>query len=513
MSGFNLKEGKTKLISSILTLLFAVLMTFIISDDVIATGIGKKIPFGNDIPVMGIINGENGKDLYVIDITEYTPNEGVFDYMVVTGDYLGTDYTFLTDKSRNVKIIYCLDENKSPYLYAYNEEYKNLYPVGVFNFGNGEVYITSLKACLSLPDDISEDEIGSNTIFYSIDKNGNGGVYRYSADGQLLSWGEMPVNVNEKTADSVPIIGIVAAFAAAVVVIVLLVLLVRNLVKAANSNKHKTGKKRIKQIAAKDSRPESRIGRIRQYIFVIRELTDREIKRKYVGSKLGVIWSILNPLLMMIVMSLIFSFMFKRSIENFPLYYLGGSLMYSLFSEITTNTMSALVDNKGLLIRTKLPFQVFILSRAYTALVNYAYSLIPFVFILLVFRVKPSISMIMIIPVTILTMLMSIGISYMLSTAYVFFEDVKYLYNGVFMRILMYLSALFYPVDRLPQMLKKIIGFNPLYVAIYITRESVIYGRAPYYTAWIKLALATVICFFGGLAIFNHNKNKIMQRI
>ena len=210
---------------------------------------------------------------------------------------------------------------------------------------------------------------------------------------------------------------------------------------------------------------------------------------------------------------MIFSFMFKRSIENFPLYYLAGNLVYSLFSEITNHTMSALVDNKSLLIKTKLPLQIFILSRAYTALVNYAYSLIPFAVMLFIFKIKPATTMLMIIPGTMLVLIMAIGISYMLSTAYVFFEDVKYLYSGVFLRILMYLSAVFYPVTSLPDKLQKLISLNPVYMGIYITRECMVYGRFPHYTAWIKLGVATAVCFVGGIVIFSKNQNKIMQRI
>ena len=77
---------------------------------------------------------------------------------------------------------------------------------------------------------------------------------------------------------------------------------------------------------------------IKQYVFVIKELTAREIKRKYARSSLGIIWSVLNPLLMMIVMSLIFSTMFRHKIENFPIYYLTGTLFWDLFSGATNSS-------------------------------------------------------------------------------------------------------------------------------------------------------------------------------
>ena len=124
-----------------------------------------------------------------------------------------------------------------------------------------------------------------------------------------------------------------------------------------------------------------------QYIFVIRELTAREIKRKYARSSLGIIWSVLNPLLYMVVMSLIFSTMFRRSIENFPIYYLTGQIFWTLFSGATNSAMTALVDNRNLLLQAKLPKQTFVLSRVYTTLVNFGYTCIAYIPMLIVFRI------------------------------------------------------------------------------------------------------------------------------
>ena len=91
---------------------------------------------------------------------------------------------------------------------------------------------------------------------------------------------------------------------------------------------------------------------LKQYYFVIKQLVDREIKRKYARSFLGVIWSVLNPLMTMAVMSMIFSTIFKRSIENYPIYYLTGTIFWQLFSGATNSAMTALVDNRTLLLAT-----------------------------------------------------------------------------------------------------------------------------------------------------------------
>lgn len=250
----------------------------------------------------------------------------------------------------------------------------------------------------------------------------------------------------------------------------------------------------------------------KQYFFVIRELTGREIKRKYARSYLGIIWSVLNPLLTMVVMSLIFSTMFKRNIDNFPMYYLTGSLFWTLFSGATNSAMTALVDNKTLLTRAKLPKQTFVLSRIYTSLANFGYSFIAYVLVLIFFRIKLTWFMLLFPIDVLLSLIFATGIGYILSILYVFFADIKYLY-GVFLTLLMYFSAIFYPATALPEQLQVLIGLNPIYMSIYIARECMVYGRMPYFTSWIKLLAAAVISIGLGYLIFRKNENKVMQKI
>ena len=122
----------------------------------------------------------------------------------------------------------------------------------------------------------------------------------------------------------------------------------------------------------------------KQYAFVVQQLTAREIKRKYARSYLGILWSVLNPLLSMVVLSLIFSQLFRRSIDNYPIYYLTGYLLWQTFTGATTAAMTALVDNKMLLLKVKFPMDLFILTRVYTALINLGYSVIAYIIMLFV---------------------------------------------------------------------------------------------------------------------------------
>lgn len=250
----------------------------------------------------------------------------------------------------------------------------------------------------------------------------------------------------------------------------------------------------------------------RQYLFVIRELTGREIKRRYSRSKLGILWSVLNPLLNMAVLSFIFSSMFKRSIENYPIYYLCGTVMFNFFNGGTNAAMTSLVDNKGYLIKLKIPMRVFVLSRVYTALVNFGYSLIAFIPILIFFQIKISWTILFLPVIVLIFTVFILGVSYILSVACVFFGDIRHLY-GVFTTLLLFMSAIFYPVDRLSGTAKTVVSNNPMYIFIDCIREIVYMNKMPDITALGTLAVWAIVMYFIGVQVFNSNKNRIIQKL
>lgn len=252
--------------------------------------------------------------------------------------------------------------------------------------------------------------------------------------------------------------------------------------------------------------------RRQQYFFVIKELTSREIKRKYSRSYLGIVWSVLNPLLMMAVLSMIFSQLFQRSIENFPIYYLTGYILWQMFTGSTNAAMTTLVDNKTLLIKVKLPMEIFVLARVYTALVNLGYSVVAYIVMLVIFGIKPNWFMLFSPVIILLLLIFSLGISFVLSTAFVFFGDVKHLYS-VLLTLWMYCSALFYPIDRMEGIIRKIIEINPIYNYIDALRNVIMYGTMPPVWEIVRMAVWAAVVYGVGYYIFRKNKNTVMQKI
>lgn len=214
----------------------------------------------------------------------------------------------------------------------------------------------------------------------------------------------------------------------------------------------------------------------------------------------------------MAVMSMIFSTMFRRSIENFPIYYLTGTIFWQMFSGATNSAMTALVDNKTLLMKVKMPKQTFILARVYTALTNFGYTCIAYVLMLIIFRIELSWTIVLFIFPVIFSLLFSMGIGYLLAVLYVFFGDIQHLYSVV-LTLWMYLCAIFYPVTQLSEQMQMIIGMNPIYIFIDFARQCVMYQAVPDLMEWTKMILWGVGMFVFGYWFFKKNENIVMQKI
>ena len=216
--------------------------------------------------------------------------------------------------------------------------------------------------------------------------------------------------------------------------------------------------------------------RFRHYL---RLLVKRDFVSKYRKSILGVLWSLLNPLLTMLVMTLVFSHVFRFQIENFPVYLLGGMLIYSFFNESTTLAMTSVIASEGIVKKIYVPKYMFPLARVTSSLVNLLFSLIAFLFVVIVTGVPFKWTMLLIPIPIIYTFVFSLGVAMLVSCLAVFFRDLTYLY-GVFMLLLMYMTPLFYPVEgTIPDWFIPYYGLNPIYHFVDYFRSLTLWNTIP----------------------------------
>ena len=251
---------------------------------------------------------------------------------------------------------------------------------------------------------------------------------------------------------------------------------------------------------------------IKQYLFVIRQLSSREIKRKYTRTYLGILWSVLNPLLTMIVMAVVFTQIFQRSIEYYPLYLMAGQILWQLFSRATNSAMTSLVDNKTLLTQLKQPKIIFPLSRVFPAAINFGYTFIAFLVLVEIFRIPPGLTMLLPPVVFLCTLMFSMGIGYILSCLYGLFGDIRYLYS-VLLMMWMYLSAIFYSVDYLSGPIRVFIENNPVYNFIHCFRKVMIYGQWPDGAEWLRMIGWAAGGYLVGLLVFRKTEHKLMMHL
>ncbi len=249
-----------------------------------------------------------------------------------------------------------------------------------------------------------------------------------------------------------------------------------------------------------------------RYRYLLEDLVIRDIKVKYRRSFLGLVWSILNPLLMMMVITAVFSRVFKISIPNFPIYYLTGSTLYSFFSEATSNAMTSTIYAAPLIKKVYIPKYIFPLEKAIFAFVNLMFSFIAVIIMFLVLR-HPITWTILLFPIPVLYLLVfSIGVGLILSVLCVFFRDMMHLY-GVFLTALMYLTPIIYPVDILPENIKFFVQCNPLYYYVDYFRQVTMYGTVPSLSMNLICIFLSLLSLTVGLLIFKKYQDKFILYI
>ena len=201
---------------------------------------------------------------------------------------------------------------------------------------------------------------------------------------------------------------------------------------------------------------------MKKYRFLIRQLVARDFKTKYKRSILGVFWSFLNPLLMMIVQYFVFSTIFKSDIPNFAAYLIIGTVMFNFFSEACGMTLMSILGNAGLITKVYMPKYIYPLTRTMSSVVNLAISLIPLVLVCLVTGIHFQKSAILALYFFVCLIIFSLGFGMLLATSMVFFRDTQFLWNVLNM-MWMYATPIFYPDTILPDNFKIVLTINPLY--------------------------------------------------
>lgn len=247
-----------------------------------------------------------------------------------------------------------------------------------------------------------------------------------------------------------------------------------------------------------------------KYRPLIHELVSRDLKVKYRRSFLGYIWSILNPLLMMGLQTVIFSYMFRNDIPNFPLYLICGNTLFTFFNEATNMGMMSIVQNGELIKKVYIPKFIFPVSRVVSCFVTMFFSFAAVLLVMLVTRSPFHWTILLCWLPLLFLFLFSCGMALLLSALTVYFRDMQHLYSVVTLGW-MYATPIFYPLEALPEALIPIMKLNPLYHYINLFRNLVMYGNIPGPNTWFaNIASAVVVMVLGLWAFRKLQRNFIL---
>ena len=248
--------------------------------------------------------------------------------------------------------------------------------------------------------------------------------------------------------------------------------------------------------------------------FILKQLVTKDFKLKYRRSVLGVIWSVLNPLLMMVVMSIVFSFLFSNGIENFPLYLILGNITFSFMSDSTSAALTSFLDAAPLLKKVKISRFVFPVQKVLFALVNFAFSLVAVALVMLWFRVMPTWHLIWL-PVCLgLLIIFCIGIGLIIGSLAVFFRDVIHLWS-VILTAWTYLTPLFWDFQLLidkgaPLWVIGIVKANPMYGFVTFMRDIFLWNQSPSPEILALCAVWAVVMLAIGILVFRKSQHKFI---
>lgn len=251
------------------------------------------------------------------------------------------------------------------------------------------------------------------------------------------------------------------------------------------------------------------LGTFSNYSYLLVMLIKKDIVVKYKGSFLGILWSLMNPLFYVAILTLVFSSVFRPSIENFPVYLVCGLLIFNFFSSSTNASMRSIIGAAQLIKKIYVPKYIFPLAKVVSDFVFFLISLIVLAGLMLTTSSTISWNVLFAPIYLLLLFVFCIGIGMIVSTIVVFFRDFEHLYSLIVMAM-MYSSAIFYPADIVPDRFSFILRYNPLFHFIDGFRTVVYLGEFVDPMNLLVCSVAALLSLLFGLFIFERNQNKFI---
>lgn len=252
--------------------------------------------------------------------------------------------------------------------------------------------------------------------------------------------------------------------------------------------------------------------KLKQHQFLFTELVKRDFAKKYKRTILGMAWSILSPLLNLLIMWLVFNNFFGNNVDHYVVYLFAGQLVFSYFSDATNLGMNSLVSNAGIFTKVNVPKYLFLFSQNVSSLINFGLTLLVFFTFVAVDGIAFTWKFFLLIYPVICLIVFNVGVGLILSALFVFFRDVQYLW-GILTQLIMWLSAVFYTIDGYSYTVQCAFLLNPIYLYIRYFRKIVIDGAIPTPAFHILAAIYALAAFAIGAYIYKKNNHEFLYYV
>ena len=260
-------------------------------------------------------------------------------------------------------------------------------------------------------------------------------------------------------------------------------------------------------------------GRFSKDLFILQQLVTKDFKLRYRRSVLGVVWSVLNPLLMMIIMSFVFQYVFKSGdVVNYPLYLIVGNITFQLMSEATNGGLNSIIGAASLLKKVKIDRWVFPVQKVFSAVVNFLFSLIAVAVVMAFFRIAPTFHMVWMLFAIATLMVFCIGIGMLIGALAVFFRDMLHLWS-VLLTAWTYLTPIFWSLKLLtdnpevPSFVISVVKINPMFNYLEVMRSAIVYQSTPSRMCLLLCAVWAVVALIAGILVFKKTEHKFILYI
>lgn len=256
------------------------------------------------------------------------------------------------------------------------------------------------------------------------------------------------------------------------------------------------------------------ITNFKKYSFLLQQLISRDFKVKYKRSVLGILWSLLYPVLNMAVMALVFSNIFKFSTPgvNYLVYVLSGLVMFNYFSEASNLAMGSVVANFPLINKIYIPKYIFPLSKCIFVGINFLLSLIPLYIVILATGTGVNIYHLVLPYAYICLFMFTLGMGLILSTISVFLRDMFYIY-GIVLTLWTYLTPIMYDIAIISPKLQLLLKCNPMYHYINFIRRIILYHELPTLFTFATCGISALVVLLIGLIAFKKNQDKFIYYV